>query len=267
MRIFEFSKYKQYLGALIQSFPKGGRGQARRLADHLNVSSVVISQILSGPRHFTPEQSLKVAEFFGLDAPSTDYFVLLVQQARAGARDYEKYLDFKLASLRREAFNLKNRVVEHRELTENEKGIFYSNWFYSGIRLLSSLDGYSSVDAIAKRFELSPALVRQVVEFLVSKGLCSMDGERIQFGITATYVDRSSPFVNGHRRNWRIKALEHLAEPQENDVFYSGPYSLSSADAELIRRELIGLIGRISAKVGASPPERLMCLNVDWFGF
>jgi uncharacterized protein (TIGR02147 family) len=268
LSIYEYREYKPFLLDLIRTYPKAGRGQARKLSEHLAVNSVVVSQILAGDRHFTPEQSLKVAHFFGLDERATDYLVLLVNFARAGSKDLEAHYEKKLEKLRREILNLKNRVVEHRELNDPEKGIFYSNWFYSGIRLLSSIEGYKSVEAIAGYFGLSRAKVADVISFLLSMGLCKeqKDG-KITIGTTATYVDAASPFVNSHRRNWRMKALERFSEIRDGDLFYSGPYSLSQKDADHIRKELAKLVAECSKRVADSPAEKLYCLNVDWFEF
>jgi len=267
MQIYEFEDYKVYLQDLMHAFPKNGRGQARRLAETLNVNSVVISQVLAGERHFTSEQALRIAAHFTLDAKSTDYFLLLVQRDRAGDIGLAAYLGEKLAAMRREALELKNRVIEHRELSDADKGIFYSNWYFSGVRLLTSLPGYNRVDEIARYFNLAPALVGKILEFLIAKGLCERDGDSVNFGVTATYVDSKSPYVNSHRRNWRLKGLQKLVQPGEADVFYSGPFSLSKADAETIRKNLIRLIGECSKRVDPSPPETLRCLNIDWFEF
>lgn len=267
MNIYSYKEYKAFLRDLIESYPKQGRGQARRLADHLAVNSVVISQVLSGSRDFTSEQALLVANFFGLDERATDYLLVLIQRARAGSKDLERYYDGKIQNLQQENQDLKNRVVEYKELSDADKGVFYSNWFYSGVRLLASIPEFQTIDEIAKYFGMSRSRVSEVVSFLLERGLCKdLDG-RIQMGPTATYVDSSSKYVNSHRRNWRLKALERFTEPRETDLFYSSPYSLSEQDANQIREDLVKMISLISKKVGDSPAEKLVCLNVDWFRF
>jgi uncharacterized protein (TIGR02147 family) len=267
MTIYDYTEYKRFLNDWIHAMPKQGRGQARRLSEHLGVNSVVVSQILSGSRHFSIEHALDAAKFFALDERATDYFLTMVQLARAGTAALEAHHAKKLALMRAQNANLKNRVIEHRELSDPDKGIFYSNWFYSGIRLLSSIPGYDSVEAIAGYFGLSRAKVANVVRFLVDRGLCEEKEGKLGLGVTATYVDASSPLVNSHRRNWRLKGLERFSELREEDLFYSGPYSLSQKDAEQIRKELVKLIADCSKRVADSPAERLYCLNVDWFGF
>src|ERR1700722_14177025 len=121
MSIFDYSEYKLFLKTTIRSLPKQGRGQARRLSEHLSVNSVAVSQVLSGSRDFTAEQALATAAFFGLDEQATEYFVTLVNQARAGTKDLRDYYAKKIAALRQENLRYKNRVVRSHELLEADK--------------------------------------------------------------------------------------------------------------------------------------------------
>lgn len=267
MWIAEFKNYKAFLNAVIKNFPKKGRGQARKLAEHLNVAPMVVSHVLSRDRDFTPDQAVKVADFFGLDARSTEYFLYLVSLARAETKDLKKFYEARLLQLREESQNIKNLVKGRDALSEADKGTYYSNWYYSGIMLLSSIKKYQTVEAMAEYFELSRSKVGEIVSFLVDTGLCAQDGNRISMRIKSTHLHRESPFINNHRRNWRAKAREKFSEPDEHDLFYSSPVSLSEKDAEDFRKELLDLIKRFSKQVEASPEEKLMCLNIDWFEF
>lgn len=267
MLITEFSNYKAYLKALIKSYPKNGRGQSRRLAEHLNLPPTVVSQILARDRHFTPDQAAEVATFFGLDERSAEFFLYLVNYARADSKKLKGFYEQKLDKLRAEAQNLKNLVRGREELTDADKGRFYSNWYYSGIRNLTAIKGYQSVEAIADYFGLSRAKVGEVVSFLLATGLCVEKNGEIRPGPKSTHVSDKSEFVNSHRRNWRDKAREKFTDPGEKDLFVSIPVSMSDDDAEKFRAELLKVIKAFSKLVEPSPEEKLMCLNIDWFAF
>lgn len=268
MWITEFSDYKSFIKALLKTYPKSGRGQSRRLAEHLNVVPIVVSQVLARDRHFTPEQALKVAEFFGMDTKTSEYFVFLVSLARAETKDLKAFYKEKLAKIRAESENIKNLVHGREVLSDEDKGIFYSNWYYSGIRILSSMERYQTVEALADCTGLSRAKVGQVVSFLIKTGLCVQGKNgRILRGPQSTHVDNESPFVNNHRRNWREKAREKFASPEDTDFFYSSPVALSEKDAEQFRKQLLEMIKEFSKRVAASPEETTMCLNIDWFKF
>ncbi len=267
MHIFDYLDYKSYLNDLIRTFPKQGRGQARKLAEHLGVHSVVISQILAGSRDFTTEQALPVAAYFGLDDRATEYLMEMVAYARAGTHGLKSYHKRKLEKARAEHKEIKNRVHKYKELNDIEKSRFYSDWYYAGIALLSSIEGFNSVEAIASYFGLERKKVADVVSFLVATGLCKEEKGKIEMGITSTFVDNSSPYINGHRRNWRLKGLEKFTQPGPDDLFYSSPNSLSAEDAAAIRKQLLENIASVSKRVTDSPCESLMCLNIDWFKF
>lgn len=267
MWIAEFKDYKAFLNALIKTFPKNGRGQSRRLAERLDLAPTVVSQILGRDRHFTPDQAVIVANFFGLDERSTEFFIYLVNLARADSKELKAFYQQKLSKLRSDSQNLKNLVRGREELSDLDKGRFYSNWYYSGVRNLSAIDGHQSVEAIAKYFGMSRAKVGEVVSFLLETGLCVEKNGQIRPGPKSTHVSDKSEFVNNHRRNWRDKARERFTNPGDKDIFMSIPVSMSEADAEKFRSELLKLIKAFSKLVEPSPEEKLMCLNIDWFAF
>lgn len=267
MSIYEFDDYRRFLRSEFAKLPKKGRGQARKLADALKVHPVVVSQVLGGTRDLSHEQALETALYLGLDERATEYFSLLVLRARAGTKKLEQHLTKKLEAMRTEASFLMKRVVQkHRKLNEEDMGKFYSDWYYSGIRLLTSVPGFGDVDAIARHYRLSRARVGEIVAYLEEKGLCVRDAKgRLSMGTTSTFITGESPFANGHHRNWRAKAMEAQIHQRKEDLFYTSPCSLSAADKEKFREELKKLIASFSQRVQDSPAELVACLNIDWF--
>ena len=186
---------------------------------------------------------------------------------RAHTAELKNFYEIKLSRMREEVQNIKNLVAGREQLSDDDKGIFYSNWYYSGVRLLTSIEGYQTVDAIAEYFGLTRARVGEIVAFLLKTGLCVQTDGLIRMATKSTHVDHKSEFVNSHRRNWREKAREKFTEPDAHDIFYSSPVSLSKKDTELFRKELLKLIKSFSKQVEESPEQMLMCLNIDWFEF
>jgi uncharacterized protein (TIGR02147 family) len=267
MTIVEFTDYKAFVRALIKTYPKLGRGQARRLAEHLNLPPTVVSQILVNDRHFTPDQAVEVGTFFGLDEKSTEYFIYLVNLARADTKKLQGFYEMKLNKIRSEVQNVKNLVRGRDELSEENTGRYYSNWYYSGIWNLSAIPGFQTVESIANYFGLSRSKVGEVVSFLVESGLSVEEAGKIRPGLKSTHLSDKSAYVNNHRRNWREKAKEKFTDPGERDLFVSIPVSMSESDAEKFRLELLKIIKAFSKLVEPSPEEQLMCLNIDWFAF
>lgn len=267
MSIYKYKNYKQFLRDHIKAFPNRGRGQARRLALHLEITPVVVTQVLRGKRDFTADQAYRIAVHFGFDEREAEYFSLMVNHARADSAEFRRHCEKKMESLRKEVQDIKNLVEGKSELDEKNKAIFYSNWYFVAASLLTSIKGYNSVESIADYFGLSRKKTGEIVRFLLDTGLCVEVDGKIWMGTTSTHVDKTSEFVNSHRRNWRQKAIEKFTAPDEEDYFFSGPVSISKRDAEKFLEEILALISRYSKQVADSPAEELFCLNIDWFKF
>ncbi|MCC6137894.1 MAG: TIGR02147 family protein, partial [Bdellovibrionaceae bacterium] len=172
MSIFEHADYKHYVRELVRSMPHRGRGQFRQMALHLDINSTVISQIFKGERELTTEHGLKLAQYLGLSDLETRYFLNLINKARAGSHDLKNYYAREEKKLMAEAKNIKSRIIEHKEISDEHKAIFYSNWYYSGLRMLSAIPGYNTVDEMAEYFGLSRSVVQKAISFLLKTGLC-----------------------------------------------------------------------------------------------
>ena len=263
--VFDYLDYRQFLRDLIESMPKSGWGQLTRLAEHLNTSAVLVSYVFNGSRDFSPEQALEVAEYFELSTLETDYFCLLIQYERAGTLKLKTKLKQQLDETRTKALNLKSRVKQDLELTEDAKARFYSNWYYSGIRLTSSIEGLNSIDAISSYLQLPKPRVKDVLEFLCQYGLCiEKDGDYFM-GPKRTHLDADSPLITRHHANWRLKGLENMQEVTPDELFYTAPMALSQEVMVMIRKDLAEFIDQMVKKVGDSKSEHVACLNIDFF--
>jgi uncharacterized protein (TIGR02147 family) len=267
MTIFEFRKYKDFVNKRIEEMPKGGRGQYRKMANFLSVNSVNVSQVFKGNRHLTPEQACELIEFFGLSELEGQYFLALVELDKAGTPKLKKHIEKNLESLIEKSSDLKHRLKQDTQLTEETKAVFYSNWYYSGVRLLSSIKDFNSPDAIAAYFNLPLTTVNRVLEFLLQTGLCKMDGDQIKMGPRSTHLEASSPLVTRHHMNWRVKGMEKMGNVSPEELFLSLPASLSEKAIKDIRKELVASIERVTGIIDSSTEDSLACLNIDFFKF
>ena len=266
MTVFSFGDYKAFVRDFIQNQPKRGRGQSRKIAQHLNIHPAMVSQIFSGERDLTPEQAYDLGDFLGFGELEKDYFLLLVQIARAGTHRLKENYRSQAQALIEKAQDLENRLPRDIEFTEEMKARFYSAWYYSGVRLASSLEPINSPQEIASHLDISPALAAKTLEFLLSTGLCVRAPEgHLALGPQRTHLESSSPLVQHHHRNWRLKALQFMESNQESDLFYSGPMSLSHQAFEGVRELIIELLGQVRKRAEHSEAETIVCLNLDLF--
>ncbi len=264
MSIFDYSEYKEFVNDWISLQAKGGHGQFRQLALKLGINSVVMSQVFRGDRELTLEQGLGVTLFIGLSELERDFFLLLVQKSRAGSVELKTVLEKQIENLRVSSQTLKSRV-KHQKFSDEDKSQFYSQWYYSAIRLGVSIENLGSVSAIADHLNLDRALVARVIDFLLKQKLIVEEKNRLNMGPQVTHVGLDSPFVNRHHANWRLKALQAMEKTDKSDLFYTGPMALSNEVAKEIRKLLVDLVEKSTKKIAASDSEVLRCLNFDWF--
>jgi uncharacterized protein (TIGR02147 family) len=265
MTLYEYTDYKTYVNDWIEAQPSNGHGQLRQMSLYLQINSVVMSQVFRGDRDLTPEQALELVYFFGLTDLERDYFLLLVQKARAGSEKLKKVLQSQLEKIADSALSLKNRI-KHQKFGEEEKALFYSHWYYSAVRLTTSIPHINNVSSLAEYLNLDRALVSKVITFLLKKKLIVENEDGFHIGPQVTHVGQESPFVNRHHTNWRLQALHAMDKKSETDFFYTGPMVLSKDLAKEIHKTLLDLIAKSTKKVELSESETLRCLNIDWFG-
>jgi uncharacterized protein (TIGR02147 family) len=264
MQVYDFKDYRAFIRDRLERLPKKGHGQFKKMAEHLGIQTSMLSQIMAGHREMNSESASLLCEFFGLNDMESDMFLCLVQLARAGNTRLKAQLERQLRTLRTQSEKIEKRISKEKELDEATKAIFYSQWYYSGVRLVTALDGCDTVDAISTRLRLPRAQVARVVEFLVNHGLCVSQNGKLSYGPQSTHVSADSPLAARHHANWRYKAIENFEGLKPWELVFTSPVAVSQKDATLIRRQLLDVVDQWAKIADQSSSERLMCLNLDW---
>jgi uncharacterized protein (TIGR02147 family) len=267
MHISDYLDFRDYLKARVKAMPRGGRGEFRKLAQAIGIHTTTLSQIIQGSKPISLEHAAGVCEYFGLSSFDTRYFLLLVQYDRAGSEKLRKLLREQLDELKKQSQELARRLPTESQLTFEQNAVFYSNWFYSAIRILSSIEGYQTPEAIAERLKLPRQAVNQALEFLLSTGLCSQEHGRLAPGAKYTHIAANSPLVSRHHGNWRTKAMERHPSLGPQEIAYTAPMSISKKDAQELRKRIVAFIEEFQKTRAASDPEVAFCLAIDFFEF
>lgn len=267
MKVFESRDYKKFLNMWLRDHPKGGRGQLKKMADHLRVSTTLLSQVLKSDKHFSMETAAEITEYIGLNEKESEYFLLLVEHQRAGGFKLKKILEKKLDREQQAGAQLQNRLIKDRQLTDEEKMQFYSSWMYSAVRILSALPEMTNAKIISERLNIPLGTVNNVVNYLLEKNLCIIENNKLTYGAYRTHVGKDSPFVVKHHQNWRIRGFQSMELRRDEDLFFTQPMALSLEAAEKIRLMLPGIIEQIHAISGPSESEVVRCINIDWFEY
>ena len=265
MSIFNFDDTKSYLRHYIQELPRKGRGEGRRISQHLRVSTTLVSQVLAGEKYFTAEQTESLAQHLGLVGLEADYLMFLVQHDRAGSAGLKKYWRRKLDELRAHSRKVSERVKPARVLNDQERAVFYSTPLYSALRLFTSVGQGASLGEICERFKISRVKAGEMLKFLVDTGLCREEGDRYVIGAQSTHLEQGSPHLPRHHGNWRLRAIRQSEELAADEIMYTAPVSLSRKDFDLLREEMVGFIKKFLKRVHESPAEEIACFNLDFF--
>jgi uncharacterized protein (TIGR02147 family) len=264
--VFEFRDYKAYLKAWIASLPGGGRGAKSRIAEHSRCHLAYISQVLSGPAHFSLEQADALNGLLEHGEEDANYFLLLVEHARAGSHSLVKLFERRIQKVLDQRSQLKNRFTDKKSLNVEDQAIYYSHWAYIAVHMSVLNPELRTAGAIAKYFDLSVSKTAEILEFLRSVGLVRADRGVFTPGEVRIHLAHDSPMISKHHTNWRIQAVRSLERESPQELHYSGVVSVSHDDLPKVRETMLRAIDEIRAIVKDSKDETVYCYAVDLFG-
>ncbi len=267
LNIFEFINYRRYLQLWIENQGERAYGLKGKLAKALGISSSLLSQVIKGEKSFTADQTSDLTDYLGLTDLESDYFHLMVELDRAANHRYKEKLQRKIKVLQEQSQKIVRRVPKSRELTDEQKAIYYSSWLFTGIRTLTAVPEFQTAEAIAKQLKCEPQTVIKILRFLIEHGLCKENQGQISYGSGNTHIEKESPFANKHHQNWRLQAIQQMEQRREKDLFFTSPMSLSKEARGEIRKMIPNFIQEIMKISGPSDSEMAMCLNIDWFEY
>ena len=146
--IYEFETYKDFLRHWLAEQP--GRGHAKKIAQHLQIHSTLLSHIQRGKQNLSEDQALGLAEYFGMNHLETEYWLLLVRKERASTRKLKTRIQTQLEQLQIQSTEVKSRILDHETLTEQDSARFYSSWHFSAIRLLTDIPAFQSREQLVQ---------------------------------------------------------------------------------------------------------------------
>ena len=263
--IFQSSDYRTYLAEKIKTYPNGGFGVSAKLAAHIGVHPSLVSQILKGGKFFTPDQAIAAADFFGLSELESECLLLLVQLDRAATNRLKVHLGKKINRIRKDSGRIVNRIKSGKKISEEARGIFYSDWKFSAVRQVTAIPGFQTIEKLSERLSLSRRELRNILDFLVQNGLCVEKSGHYSPGTQITHLAETSPWAKVQHRNWRLQAMDRLGSLDPDSLFFTCPMTISRKDRSRVREKLVQFISDLYKIVEPSPSEELCCVNIDWF--
>jgi uncharacterized protein (TIGR02147 family) len=264
LSVFSYSDYQEYLNDRLAT--KGeGRGQRSQLAATLKVQNAFVSRVLHQEAHFSLEHALMANKFLGHSEEESDYFLLLVQKAKAGTRELEMHFEKQIAKILERRQVIAERIQVTKNLSAEDQMTYYSAWYYSAIHMMLLVPRWREVESLANYLQLSKDLVQKALEFLVRTGLAKVDGGEYLNGASRIHLGKNSPILPRHHANWRMRATQAMDRSSSEDLFFSGPIALSEKDAAHIRELIMKFLEESEKIIRPSPEEAVFCLDIDYF--
>lgn len=264
--LFECEDYRDFL--YIQFGGRGARsGLKTKLAVELEIKTSYLSRILGGHSELTPEQAYKTCEFFALNKIEQEYFISLVQLARAGTFDLKNFYKSQLEKIKKESQKVEKRINVPRVLSEKDQLKYYSRWIYLAVHVAVSIPEFKSLKEIALKFGLSTVEAQEVLDFLTQSNIIFYDDltRKYSVGSTYTHLGQDSDLLFQHHYNWRLKSLQKISEKDKNALHYSGVFSLSKEDALKLKNNFLELLKGHIEIMKPSKEEVLYCQIIDFF--
>lgn len=265
VNLFQIGDYKAYLNAKIASMPKNGRGFRAQLAEKIGCQKAFVSQVLQANAHFNLEHGDKINQALHHDKDESTYFLYLIQHARAGTESLRRHFAELMEQMRARRAQLKHRRVNERELTTEQKGKYYSSWIYGAIRVALTVPSLREKAALQEKLGLTESRLNDALAFLEESGLVERKGDEYLPTAFHLHLGSDQDLIVRHHTNWRLRALDAIANPNYEDLHFSSVVSLSFADAARLKGMIVEFLEQSQTVVRASSEETLYSFSADFF--
>ncbi len=266
MRIFQYSDYVQGLKAFFQ-LNDHQIGIKTQFADQCGCKLSYISQVLKGDAHFTMDHAYGAANFMRLNDDEQDYFLTLVQHARAASGQFRVHLEKRLTQLKSSHFTIEKNIGAKNVLTKEEYEVYASDWLLQAIHVFLTIPKFQSVQILKERLNISSNQLQHMLEKLERLNLVRFEKKTGRWiALSRDMHAKLSPSISSQRHlQWKMRAINDMQLGGPSAVHYSSTFSLSSKDFDLIKSLLISFIAESRATALKSEEELASHLDISFF--
>ena len=205
--------------------------------------------------------------FWSFTADETDWFLDLVNFARAETEPLKRKIRERLKEMRARRENLAEKFKKPRITASEKESLYYSSWHWSALHIITSIPAYRKVEAISERLNFSKDFVRECLKKLEMMGLVKSVGSEWRVISGGLYIPRESFLSANHHSNWRGRAGLDARRIPNDSIHYTDVVSHSFNDFEKIKDLLLAVIDQTRKIVKPSKEEEGSCLCIDFFRF
>ncbi len=262
MDFFEAENFKDLVNNCVPSLNE--RGIFAKIAKYLNVTSVYINQIFKGDKHLSFEHGALVAEFFGFTPLQTQYFMHLLGLEKAGHFKLINYHKNQLSQIRQQSKKIGSRVKNSQTMSLENQTIFYSDWRYAAFQVACALVNVNNIHDLVNMFSVTEKEATKILNFLLENGLVISEKDQLRMGLTHSHLDKDSPLISSHHKNWRVFASEKSSYVDSDELMYTAPMVISKKLSKEFRTTLLEVIQDFVKKTEGCADEDLRVLLIDF---
>jgi uncharacterized protein (TIGR02147 family) len=263
--IYQAKNYREFLRVELDS-PTQGRGARSRLAEHLGVRLSFISVVLSGRQEFGAEHGVRIAEFFDLNGPETEYLVLLIHRERAGSEDLRRLYQAQIERIQKEQSRITSRAPKGaRVLGEAELSEYYGAWYPIAVHMCLRNEKLRDPASIARRLGIEVFRVKRAIDLLERIGFIQVDKRGISLVDQQFHFGENSPALRMHHMNWRNAAIRSLDQERKTDLHYSVVLSADPEARSKVRELLLEFVQQMHPYIRDAKDEEIFAVNLDLF--
>lgn len=266
MKIFSHDKYVEVIKDFL-SQNKGQFGIKTELANAAGCKLSYLSHVLSETAHFTMDHAYGAARFMKLSPPEQEFFLLLVQDARASSQSYRAHLSDQINRAKAENLKVEKIIDSTQSLSSAEYEIYASDWLLQAVHIYLTIPKFQQFDVLREKLNLSPDQLRDILSCLQRMKLVSRDKKANHWRpiIRDMHAPLLSPASIQRHTQWKMRAIYDMQRKNRDSVHYSATFSLSKSDFNRLKSDLLSLLSSSRDMAIHSPEEIVSHLDVSFF--
>jgi len=266
MKLIETTDYKAYLKHRITE-NADIRGYQTQMAKAAGCSKSFLSQVLAKDIDLTRDQAYGLCQFFHLFAAETDYFLLLVDMARASGSELKSYLQQKVKAAQHTLAGDLEKKVQSPSHKEPMMTAYYSDIHFGIIHMLLLIPGCSTAAALVKKINIPEDKVLFYLHQLKEMGLVKVTKNHWQALENENNLQRGSDLSVWHHVQWRLQSVQHIKGKDEKALHYSSAFTMSRKDYEKLKELVTEMLAECRRRALTSPSEEMYILNCDLYSY
>lgn len=263
--IFEYNDYRKYLLDFLDHQPKRGRGIRGQWAIAAGCQVAYVSHVLVGSNEFSLEQAEAISRHIGHSKDEREYFLLLVEKARASTQNLRQFFQQMLSEKLTQHQNIRHRMKIKESLKLEDQAIYYSKWHFGAIHMILTIPEYQTASAIAHYFSMPVAEVKEYLEFLETRHLIEQKSGRYSVKGNFLHISKESPLFFHQQILWRQKAIDSIYRNVPDEIHFASCFSVSEKDVLKLKEILIHTIESTTEVIKPSKEEKLYSLCMDFY--